>query len=160
VAGAAWRTAMSIVAEVWDLVQRTKNSRTCWVLGGQTIERSGDTMCDLHRACEDDKRRFLGWASKPSSMVCQWFGLKTTGTVCQCFGLKTNGTVFSSFTSKLAATASPGLASKPMVDFLVWPQNHGQRFLSVWPQNRWWLVWWSRSSIVFTVPSRATLRVV
>jgi hypothetical protein len=34
-------------------------------------------------------------------------------------------TVFSSLTSKLVATVSPGLASKPVVGFLVEPQNQG-----------------------------------
>jgi hypothetical protein len=34
-------------------------------------------------------------------------------------------TVFSSLASKLVATVSPGLASKPVVGFLVEPQNQG-----------------------------------
>jgi hypothetical protein len=34
-------------------------------------------------------------------------------------------TVFASLASKLVATVSPGLASKPMVGFLVEPQNQG-----------------------------------
>jgi hypothetical protein len=34
-------------------------------------------------------------------------------------------TVFSSLSSKLVATVSPGLASKPVVGFLVEPQNQG-----------------------------------
>jgi hypothetical protein len=46
-------------------------------------------------------------------MVCEWFGLKTTQTV------------FANLTSKLVATVFPGLASKPMVSFLVEPQNQG-----------------------------------
>jgi hypothetical protein len=50
VAGAAWWVAMSIVAAVGDLLQRTGDGRTCRILGGQTIERSGDTVCGLHRA--------------------------------------------------------------------------------------------------------------
>jgi hypothetical protein len=33
--------------------------------------------------------------------------------------------VFYSLVSKLVATDSPGLASKPVVDFLVEPQNQG-----------------------------------
>jgi hypothetical protein len=44
-------------------------SNTGWVLGGQTIGRSGDTMCDLHRAQGDKEHGFLGLASKPRSMV-------------------------------------------------------------------------------------------
>jgi hypothetical protein len=33
---------------------------TGWELGGRTIERSGDTMCGLHRAQGDEERMFLG----------------------------------------------------------------------------------------------------
>jgi hypothetical protein len=46
-------------------------------------------------------------------MVCQWLDLKTTGTF------------FSGFALKSVATVSSGLASKPVVDFLVEPQNQG-----------------------------------
>jgi hypothetical protein len=60
VAGAAWRTAMRIVAGVGNMVQRTGNGHTCRVLDGQAIERSGDTVCDLHRARGDEECRFLG----------------------------------------------------------------------------------------------------
>jgi hypothetical protein len=48
--GTAWRAAMSIVAGVGDLVQRTRDGRTGRVLGGRTIERSGDAMCGLYHA--------------------------------------------------------------------------------------------------------------
>jgi hypothetical protein len=60
VAGAAWRAAMRIVAGVGDLVQRTRDGRTGRVLGGRAIERSGGAVCDLHRACGDEVRGFLG----------------------------------------------------------------------------------------------------
>jgi hypothetical protein len=56
---AAWRAAMRIMARVGDLVQRTRDGRTGWVLGGWAIERSGDTVCGLHRARGDEKRGFL-----------------------------------------------------------------------------------------------------
>jgi hypothetical protein len=46
-------------------------------------------------------------------MVCQWLDLKTTGTF------------FSGFASKSVATVSSGLTSKPVVGFLVEPQNQG-----------------------------------
>jgi hypothetical protein len=46
-------------------------------------------------------------------------------TVCEWFGLKTTRTVFSCLASKLVATISSGLASKPVVSFLVEPQNQG-----------------------------------
>jgi hypothetical protein len=51
---------MRIVARVGDLVQRTEYGHTGRVLGGQTIERSGDAVCGLHRAREDEERGFLG----------------------------------------------------------------------------------------------------
>jgi hypothetical protein len=35
-------------------------SNTGRVLGGQTIERSGDTVCGLHHAQGDEERGFLG----------------------------------------------------------------------------------------------------
>jgi hypothetical protein len=83
------------------------------------------------------------------SMVCEWFGLKTTRTVSRRFGLKTGVTVssgltsksattvfagltskpvvtvFSSLVSKLVATVSPSLTLKPVIGFLVEPQNQG-----------------------------------
>jgi hypothetical protein len=53
------------------------------------------------------------------------FGLKTGGDGFRWFGLKTSGNGFLQFASKLVATVSPGLASKPVVGFLVVPQNQG-----------------------------------
>jgi hypothetical protein len=90
VAGVAWWTVMRIVTEVGDLVQRIGDGHKGWVLSGQTIRRSGDTVCCLHRARADEERWFFGWTSKSMSMICQWFDLKITGMV------------------------SPGLTSKPM----------------------------------------------
>jgi hypothetical protein len=46
-------------------------------------------------------------------------------TVYEWFGIKTTRTVFASLTSKLVVTVFPGLASKPVVGFLVEPQNQG-----------------------------------
>jgi hypothetical protein len=69
--------------------------------------------------------------------VYQGFDLKTTGTVFSGLvsklvatvfsGLasKPVATVFSSLATKLVATVSPGLTSKPVVGFLVEPQNQG-----------------------------------
>jgi hypothetical protein len=42
------------------MVQRTGDGRTGRVLGGRVIERSGSTVCGLHRARGDEERRFLG----------------------------------------------------------------------------------------------------
>jgi hypothetical protein len=55
-----WCAAMRIMPGVGDLVQRTEDGHTGRVLSGRAIERSGDTMCDLHRARGYDERRFLG----------------------------------------------------------------------------------------------------
>jgi hypothetical protein len=55
-------------------------SSTGRVLGGQMIERSGDAMCGLYRTQGDEECEFLSLALKPRSMICQWFGLKTSGT--------------------------------------------------------------------------------
>jgi hypothetical protein len=60
VAGAAWCVAMRIMAGVGDLVQRTRDGRTGWVLGGRVIERSGGVVCGLHRVRRDEEHRFLG----------------------------------------------------------------------------------------------------
>jgi hypothetical protein len=55
-----------------------KWSSTGWVLGGRTIERSGDAVCSLYRAQGDEEREFLSLASKPRSTVSSGrFGLKT-----------------------------------------------------------------------------------
>jgi hypothetical protein len=59
VAGAAWRAAMMIVVGVGDLVQMTGDGRTGLVLGGRAIERSGGTVCGLHRARGDEEHEIL-----------------------------------------------------------------------------------------------------
>jgi hypothetical protein len=59
VAGAAWRATMRIVVGVGDLVQRAGDGRIGRVLGGRAIERSGGTVCGLHRARGDEEREFL-----------------------------------------------------------------------------------------------------
>jgi hypothetical protein len=71
VVSAAWRTTMRIMAGVGDLVQRIRDDRTCRVLGGRVIERSGGAVCSLHRARGDEERGFLGSALKPRSTVYQ-----------------------------------------------------------------------------------------
>jgi hypothetical protein len=60
VVGVAWCAATRIVAGVGDLVQKIGHGRTDRVLGGQVIERSGDAVFGLHRACGDEERGFLG----------------------------------------------------------------------------------------------------
>jgi hypothetical protein len=60
VASATWRVAMRIVAGVVDLVQMIGDDRIGQVLGGRTIEISGDTVCGLYRACGDKECEFFG----------------------------------------------------------------------------------------------------
>jgi hypothetical protein len=48
------------VAGVEDLVQITDDDHTGWILGGRMIERSGDDVCGLHCARENEERRFFG----------------------------------------------------------------------------------------------------
>jgi hypothetical protein len=59
VVGAAWRAVMRTMAGVGDLVQRTGDGRTCRVLGGWAVERSGGAVCGLHLARGDEERGFL-----------------------------------------------------------------------------------------------------
>jgi hypothetical protein len=56
----AWRAGTRIVAGVGDLLQRTRDGRTGRVLDVRAIERSGGTVCGLHRAHVDEERGFLG----------------------------------------------------------------------------------------------------
>jgi hypothetical protein len=44
---------MRTVAGVGDLVQRTGDGHTGWVLGDRAVERSGDPVCGLHLARGD-----------------------------------------------------------------------------------------------------------
>jgi hypothetical protein len=44
-------------------------SSTGRVLGGRTIERSGNVVCGLYSSQGDEERGFLGLASKPRSTV-------------------------------------------------------------------------------------------
>jgi hypothetical protein len=60
VLGAAWHPVARIMTRVGDLVQMTVDGRTGQVLSDRAIERSGGTVCGLHRARGDKEREFLG----------------------------------------------------------------------------------------------------
>jgi hypothetical protein len=94
------------------------NGRTGRVFDGRTIERSGDAVSDLYHAHEDEKREFLGWATKSRSAVCEWFAIKIGGDGFLLFDLKTGGSSF------------PVCALKP-VALVSWfgTQNHRNDFL-------------------------------
>jgi hypothetical protein len=51
---------MTIMVRIGDLVQRTRDGRICRVLCDQTNGRLGDAVRDLHHACGDEEREFLG----------------------------------------------------------------------------------------------------
>jgi hypothetical protein len=115
VVGAAWRAATRIVVGVRDLMQRIKYDRTTRILSGRAIEKSGGAVCCLWvvwpQNHSDDFS--LVWASKPMTMVCQWFDLKTTGMVFACLAWKLVAVVSGGLASKPTMTVSDGLASKP-----------------------------------------------
>jgi hypothetical protein len=60
VVGAAWHAATRTVTGVGDQVQRIGDGRTCRILGGRAVKRSGGAVCDLHHASGDEERMFLG----------------------------------------------------------------------------------------------------
>jgi hypothetical protein len=60
VVGKAWCAATKIVAGVGDLVQRTGDGHISRVLSSRAIKKLGVTVCGLHHAHRDEKRRFLG----------------------------------------------------------------------------------------------------
>jgi hypothetical protein len=64
-------------------------------------------------------------ASKPTVTVSGGLASKPAVMVFSGLASKPVATVFSSLASKLVATVSPGLALKPVVGFLVEPQNQG-----------------------------------
>jgi hypothetical protein len=98
------------------------------------IERSGGAVCSLHRARGDEERGFClkttrtiftGLASKPVVTVSSGLASKPVATFFSGLASKPMATVFSSLASKLVAMVFPGLALKPVVGFLVEPQNQG-----------------------------------
>jgi hypothetical protein len=56
-------------------------SNTGRILDDCTIERSGDTMCGMHRAEGDDERRFIGLASKLTSTISPSLDSKSVTSV-------------------------------------------------------------------------------
>jgi hypothetical protein len=68
---------------------------------------------------------FIGFASKPVATVSDGLTSKPATTVFSGLASKPVAMIFSSMASKLMMTVSLGLALKPMVGFLVQPQNQG-----------------------------------
>jgi hypothetical protein len=113
-----------MVAQVGYLVAGRLRGRVapCAVCTWHVETRSTDFLVEP----QNQGRQFVsGLASKPVVMVSRGLASKPTATVFTGLASKPVATVFSSFTSKLMATVSPSLASKPVVGFLVEPQNQG-----------------------------------
>jgi hypothetical protein len=51
-------------------------SSICRILGGRTIERSGDVVCGLHCAQGGEDGRFVSGLTSKSLGRVYWFGLK------------------------------------------------------------------------------------
>jgi hypothetical protein len=51
---------MRIVTGVGDMMQMIRDDHTGRILGGRKIERSGVTVCGLHRARKDEECMFFG----------------------------------------------------------------------------------------------------
>jgi hypothetical protein len=123
-------------------------SSTSRVLGGWTIERSGDTMCGRHRAQRNEEHRFLGWASKPRSAGFSVWASKSAATVWWFesqnhrdgflfWASKPSGLWFVSYATKSMGGGWHGTRVKDLVACFAWKQV-GLGFLSL-PQN------WRRS---------------
>jgi hypothetical protein len=87
-------------------------------------------VCTVHMDCEwfglkTTQTVFTGLASKQVATVSSGLASKPAATVFAGLASKPAATVFSSLASKLVKTVSLGLTSKPMVGFLVEPQNQG-----------------------------------
>jgi hypothetical protein len=68
--------------------------------------RSGDAVYDpYHTRGVDEKREFFSLASKPVTMVCQWFDLKTI-TMVSWFVAQNQGQRFGDLDIKITATVS------------------------------------------------------
>jgi hypothetical protein len=100
-------------------------SSTCRLLGGQTIQRSGDAVCGLHHAQVDEEHGFLSLASKPSSTVSPGLASKPMVMVCQRFGLKTTVTV-----------SWLGLRTK-VDDLVIWASKSPRRFFGLGLKAKW-----------------------
>jgi hypothetical protein len=133
--GATWWATTRIAVGVGERVQRTGDGHTSQVLSAWMIERSGDVVWGLHCAQGDKECEFLSLATKPRSMICQWFDLKTTRTVSSGLVSKPVATGFPVWTSKLAATV--WWFGLKIITTISWfgPQNQASYGLSVVPQN-------------------------
>jgi hypothetical protein len=107
-------------------------SSTGRVLGGWTIEKSGDALCDLHRSQGDEERWFVGLASIPRSMVSPGLTSKLASNPLARvfrFGPQTHLLGFSDLGLK---TDRCGL--------VIWPTKSPWRFLGLCPKTKWAMV--------------------
>jgi hypothetical protein len=100
-------------------------SRTDRVLGGRTIGRSGDAICDLYCAQGDEEHMFLSLASKPRSTVSLILTSKLVATVLVVWP-QNHSLRFSGLGLK---TGSCG--------FVIWPTKSPQQFLGLGLKTKW-----------------------
>jgi hypothetical protein len=117
-----WGRSRRLGAEDWEW------SSTGRVLGGQTIERSGDAVCGLHRTQGDEERGFLSSASKPRSTVSPGLASKLVATVLVVW-LQNHSINFPSLGLKIS---SYGL--------VIWPIKLSWQFLGLGLKTKWDMV--------------------
>jgi hypothetical protein len=100
-------------------------SSTSWALSGWTIERLGDAVCGLHRAQGDEKRGFLGLASKPRSMVSPGLASKPVATVLMVWP-QNHSLWFSDLGLKTGSCS-----------LVIWPTKSPRRFLGLSLKIKW-----------------------
>jgi hypothetical protein len=103
-------------------------SNTGWVLDGQTIERSGNTVCGLHHEHGDEERGFLGLASKPRSIVSPSLASKPVTTVLMVW-------------HQNHSLGFPGLGLKTSIcGLMIWPTKSLRWFLGLGLKTKWAMV--------------------
>jgi hypothetical protein len=95
----AWGKSNRLGAKNW------RWSSTGRVLGGRTIERLADAVCDLYRAQEDEEHWFLGLALKPWLTISPSLASKPLARVSQ-FGLQNRQLWFGDLDHKITVMVS------------------------------------------------------
>jgi hypothetical protein len=104
-------------------------STTGRVLGGRTIERSGDAMCGLLHTQGDEEREFLGLALKSRSMVSPSLASKSVATVLMVWPQ-----------NHLLGFFRLGLKTDNC-SLVIWSTKSSQRFLGLGLKTKWAMIY-------------------
>jgi hypothetical protein len=104
-------------------------STTGRVLGGRTIEMSGDAICGLLHAQGDEEREFPGLASKSRSMVSPNLASKSVATVLMVWP-QNHLFEFSRLSLKTDNCS-----------LVIWPTKSSQRFLGLGLKIKWAIIY-------------------